>query len=70
VLEAAADSWVALLLGPAPGQVLLGFGVVEHPPVDDDVQGSIEVAVAEGVEEAANDLAGESFHQAEASQGS
>jgi hypothetical protein len=29
----------------------------EHPPVDDDVQGPVELAVAEGVEPVPGDLA-------------
>jgi hypothetical protein len=40
------------------GEVGLGLVVVEDPPVDDDVQSAVELAVAEGVEPVAGDLAG------------
>jgi len=42
--------------GPA-GEVGLGRAVVEHPPADDDVQGAVELPVAEGVEPLPGDLA-------------
>jgi hypothetical protein len=56
-LEAAADFGVGFLLGASPGQVVLGFGVVKHPPVDDDMQGAVELAVAQPVEPVTGDLA-------------
>ena len=57
-LEAAADLGVGFLLGAAAGLVALGGQVgVEHAPVDDRVQGSVEFAVAESVEAVARDAA-------------
>jgi hypothetical protein len=49
-LEAAADLGIGLLLCAPPGQVMLGGGVVKHPPVGDDVQCAVELAVTEAVE--------------------
>lgn len=49
-LEASADFGVGFLAGSAAGEVGAGGAVVEHAPVDDDVQGSVELAVAEAVE--------------------
>jgi hypothetical protein len=46
-LEAAADFAFGFVPGPA-GEVGMGRAVVvEYPPVDDDVQGAVELAVAE-----------------------
>ena len=56
-LEAAADLGVGLLPGTALGRVVLGFGVVEHPPVDDDVQGAVELAIAAAMQSVALALA-------------
>jgi len=44
------------MVGPA-GEVNAGAGVVEHPLVDDDAHGPVELAVAEGVEPVPGDLA-------------
>jgi hypothetical protein len=48
--EAAADLGIGLLPGTALGCVVLGLGVVEHPPVDDDVQGAVKLAITKAVE--------------------
>ena len=57
-LEASADVGVGLLLGPAAGQVALGGLVaVDHAPVDDGVQGSVEATVTEAVEAMTGDAA-------------
>ena len=47
----------------------MGAVVVEHAPVDDDVQGAVEVAVAAAVEAVAGDPAGGGFHWADAGEG-
>jgi hypothetical protein len=57
-LETAADLGVGLLLGSAAGEVVLcRFVSVDHPPVHDGVEGSVEAAVAESVEAMASDAA-------------
>ena len=43
--------------------------MAEHPPVDDDVQSPVELAVAEGVEPVPGDLAGGCFQRADPGQG-
>lgn len=55
-LEAAPDLGVGLLLGSPAGEVVAGAVVVEHPPVDDHVQGAVELAVCEPVQPVTGDL--------------
>ena len=69
-LEAAADLGVGLLLGAAAGEVVLGwFVAVDHAPVHDGVEGSVESAVAESVEAVARDSSRGCFERADAGQG-
>jgi hypothetical protein len=55
-LEASAEFGAGFLGGPA-GEVGVSSPVVEHPPVDDDVQCPVELPVAEVVEPVPGDAA-------------
>ena len=66
-LEAAADLGVGLLLPAPAGEVVPGgFLTVDHAPIDDGVQGTVELAVAEAVEPVPGDTAGGCRQRADA----